>query len=197
MKNPNHPAAGSTITVEPIKNLSDIENIKKLLAQKPRDLLLFAIGVNSALRMGDILRLKVGQVCKLEPGDSLVVCEGKSGKKDVLVINRVIHEALKGYLGENEPDSDHYLFRSRKGSNMPLSVGSVNGLVKSWARAVNLSGNYGTHSLRKTFGYIQRTYYGVGFEILARRFNHSGSASIMRYLGIHDKEVKEIVWHDI
>jgi len=197
VKNPNHPVAGSTITVEPIKTLSDIENIKRLLAQKPRDLLLFTIGVNSGLRMGDILRLKVGEVHGLEPGDSLVIREGKNGRNDVLFINRAIHEALKGHLGEGELDGELYLFRSRKGNNMPLSVGSANGLVKSWARAINLSGNYGTHTLRKTFGYIQRMYYGVGFEILARRFNHSGPASTMRYLGIKDKEVKEILLHEI
>jgi hypothetical protein len=49
--------------------------------------------------------------------------------------------------------------------------------------------NYGAHSLRKTWGYIQRTVYGVGFEILCKRFNHSSPAITMRYLGIEDKEV--------
>lgn len=197
MKNPNHPAAGSTITVEPIKALSDIENIKKLLAQRSRDLLLFTIGVNSGLRMGEILRIKVGDVRDLKPGDSLFLDSTNSAKPSVLFINRVIHEAIRAYLGEGELDSSQYLFRSRKGNNKPLSVGSANGLVKSWARAVNLSGNYGAHTLRKTFGYIQRMYYGVGLEVLARQFNHSGPAATMRYLGIQDKEVKGVILHDI
>jgi integrase len=197
VKNPNHPAAGSTITVEPIRSLADIESIKRLLSQKPRDLLLFTIGVNSGLRMGDILRLKVGQVRGLSPGDSIVIREGKSDKTNVLVINRSIHEALSRYLVEGEMNDDQCLFRSRKGKNMPLSVGSANALVKSWARAVNLSGNYGANSLRKTFGYIQRMYYGVGFEVLAHRFNHSSPGATMRYLGIRDKDVKEILLHEI
>lgn len=197
MKNPNHPVAGSTITVEPIKTLSDIEKIKGFLSQKSRDLLLFTMGVNSGLRMGDILKIKVGDVSSLGIGDSLFVREGKGGKTSVLVINRAIYEALRGYLGEGELNDDHYLFRSRKGNNMPLSVGSANGLVKSWAKGIGLSGNFGAHSLRKTFGYIQRMYYGVGLEILARRFNQSGPAVTMRYLGIQDKEVKGILLHDI
>lgn len=197
MKNPNHPTAGSTITVEPIKSLSDIESIKRLLSQKPRDLLLFTVGVNSGLRMGDVLRIKVGDVLELSPGDSLILREGKNGRSDVLYINNAIYEALKGYLGQVELRSEHYLFRSRKGSNMPLSVGSANALVKSWAKAVNLSGNYGVHTLRKTFGYIQRMYYGVGFEVLAKRLNHASPAATMRYLGIHDKEVERVLLHEI
>jgi integrase len=55
------------------------------------------------------------------------------------------------------------------------------GLIKQWARAIHLKGNYGAHSLRKTFGFIQRTKYAVGFEVLAKRFNHSSPTITMRY----------------
>jgi len=51
--------------------------------------------------------------------------------------------------------------------------------------------------LRKTFGYIQRTKFKVGFEVLAKRFNHSSPAVIMRYLGITDKEVNGILMNEI
>jgi integrase len=67
----------------------------------------------------------------------------------------------------------------------------------SQAKAINLKGNYGAHSLRKTWGYIQRTIHGVGFEIIAKRFNHSNPAVTMRYLGIQDKEVHNILMTDI
>lgn len=50
---------------------------------------------------------------------------------------------------------------------------------------------------RKPFGYIQRTKCGVGFEILCKRFNHSSPAVTMRYLGIEDAEVLEILTHEI
>ncbi|MFN2344045.1 MAG: site-specific integrase, partial [Desulfonatronovibrio sp.] len=74
---------------------------------------------------------------------------------------------------------------------------AANRLVKAWCRAINLRGNYGTHSLRKTFGYIQRIKYGVGFEVLCKRFNHSSPAVTMRYLGIEDKEVNGILMNEI
>ena len=70
--------------------------------------------------------------------------------------------------------------------------------MKKWPRAINLNaGNYGAHTLRKMFGYIQRMEYKVGFEVLAKRFNHASPAVTMRYLGIEDKEVNEILMNDI
>ena len=49
-QNSNHPRKGSTIKVEPIKRLKDLKAIKKLLQDKPRDLCLFTIGINTNLR---------------------------------------------------------------------------------------------------------------------------------------------------
>ena len=78
-----------------------------------------------------------------------------------------------------------------------LTVSYVNNLDKTWCRSVNLKGNYGAHTLRKTFGYVQRTVYGVGFEVLAKRFNHSNPRITMRYLGITDAEVNGILLNKI
>lgn len=44
--------------VEPIINLKDIKSIKKILVDRPRDRLLFITGVNTGLRVQDILALK-------------------------------------------------------------------------------------------------------------------------------------------
>jgi len=81
--------------------------------------------------------------------------------------------------------------------SQPGSVSNVNRLVKSWCRQIYQRGNNGTHTLRKTFGHIQRVQYGVGFELLCRRFNHSNPAVTMRYLGIEDKEVNNILMNEI
>jgi integrase len=73
----------------------------------------------------------------------------------------------------------------------------MNNMVKKWTRAINLKGNYGAHTLRKTWGFIQRTLYGVGFEIICRRCNHSNPSITMRYLGIEDREVKDILMNEV
>ena len=196
MKNPNAPGKGIGKTVEPIRKLKDIRSISKLLNDKPRDHLLFTMGTNNGLRTGDLLNLKVKDVKNVQAGDSIIIIENKTQKKNVLKINKMVYKSLQTYLSEINPDDDDYLFFSRKG-NGPLSVPSVNYLIKTWTGNINLQGRYGAHTLRKTWGYIQRVEFGTSFEIICKRFLHSSPTVTMRYLGIQDKEVDEILLHEI
>jgi len=194
-KNPNHPPKGSTITVDPIRSEKDIKKVKRLLKDNPRDQLLFTMGINNGLRISDLLKLKVGDVSEVAAGETLKIKETKTGKDNVLMINKSVHKILTEYLEEVKPKDEYYLFQSRNGNNKPLTRETVNKMIKGWTRS--LKGNYGTHTLRKTFGYIQRTKYGVSFEVLCKRFGHSSPSITMRYLGIDDKEVKGILLHEI
>ncbi len=184
IKNPNHPKKGQKIKVEPIRRVKDINAIKNILSDDHRNLLLFTMGINTGLRIGDLLKLKVSDVSGLEPGDSIVVRENKTGKKNHLMMNNTMYEVLNKFLKKNRPDKNDYLFASKKTKTKPLSIQAINALVKKWTNAVNLSGNYGAISLRKTFGYIQRTEYGAGFEALASRFNHSSYRMTMKFLDL-------------
>lgn len=197
-QNFNHPKKGSRIEVEPIRKEKNIKSILQLLSGKPRDLLLFTMGVNNGIRAGDLLNIKVGDVRYLKPGQVHQIIESKTKKKNVVVINKSVRKALDNYLSQGEHKEDgHYLFRSRKGENSPLSVQSVHGLIKKWTQAINLKGNYGTHTLRKTWGYQQRVKYGVGFDVIAKRYNHSDPKTTMLYLGIEDKEVHSVLMNEI
>ncbi|MDB4442265.1 tyrosine-type recombinase/integrase [bacterium] len=194
--NANHPKKGDRIAVEPIRKIKDIQAISKLTANSPRDHLLFIMGINNGLRAGDLVKLKVKQVRYLKVGDTLTIKEGKTGKDNILVINKTVSKALQNYLDTVQPDDDSFLFASRKGDSY-LQSQAVSKLVKKWTKAINLKGNYGAHTLRKTWGYIQRTVHGVGFEIICKRYNHSSPAITMRYLGIQDKEVHSILMNEI
>jgi len=187
---------GSKMTVDPIRRMKDIQAISKLLSDNPRNHLLFVMGTNNGLRTGDLLKLKVGDVKGMKVGDTLVIKEGKTGKRNILVMNKSIHKSLQVYLEALKPMDDDALFASRKGKRS-ITVQCVNNMVKKWIGEINLKGNYGAHSLRKTWGYVQRTTYGVGFEILCKRFNHSSPAITMRYLGIEDKEVQNILMNEV
>ena len=48
--------------VQPIRNREDIEKMKAVLKRKKRDLVLFIFGINSGLRISDILKLDVGML---------------------------------------------------------------------------------------------------------------------------------------
>ena len=193
--NKNHPKKGSRITVDPIRNIKDIKKVKRKLRRKPRDLLLFTLGVNNGLRISDLLDLKVGDVRELAPGETLNILEKKTGKSNVLMVNKESRKVLDAFLNEARPGDEEYLFKSRKGVNRPITKSYVNQKVKQWTSG--MKGNYGTHSMRKTFGYIQRMHFGVGFEVLCKRFGHSNPSVTMRYLGIEDKEVSGILLNEI
>ena len=192
IKNKNHPKKGSTTVVEPIRDGKNISAIRKILSDEPRNHLLFVMGINNGLRTGDLLKLKVDDVKDLKAGDSTNIRESKTGKQNILVINKTVHKVLEQYLTESKLDDDDYLFKSRKG-NKPITIQAANSLIKNWTAAINLKGNYGAHSLRKTWGYFQRKVFGVGFEVICKRYNHASPAVTMRYVGISDKEVQNIL----
>jgi hypothetical protein len=97
---------------------------------------------------------------------------------------------LEANMGRDE----NYLFQSRR---QETSVSTVSGLAKRWTISINLKGNYGTHSLGKAFGYIQRINYKVAFEVLTKRFDNPSPSVTMRYLGIQDKEINGILLNEI
>jgi integrase len=156
--NINHPKKGDRIKVDPIRKIKDIKAISKLTSDNPRDHLFFIMGINNGLRAGDLVKLKVKDVQHLKVGDTLTIKEGKTGKDNILVINKTVYKALRNYLDKVEPNDNEYLFASRKGGSHIQSQ-AVSKLVKKWTGAINLKGNYGAHTLRKTWGYIQRTMH--------------------------------------
>ena len=194
--NPNHPKKGSLISVSPIRKIKDIKKIKRKLKDNPRDLLLFTMGINNGLRISDLLSLKVEDVKDLEIGETLEIKEGKTGKKNVLMVNGEVKKVLDRYIDVVSPGDKDFLFKSRNGKNKPLTRETICKKMKEWTKGMK-GNNYGTHTLRKTFGYIQRKEYGVGFEILCKRFGHSNPSITMRYLGIEDKEVNGILLNEI
>ena len=185
--------------VEPIRSMKSINAIKKYLADKPRDNLLFCIGINSGIRVCDLLRLRVNDVKDAKVGDTITITESKTGKVNTIYINKEIYKSIRNYLDTHLIKYDNeYLFKSRKGTNYPITTYAVTMYVKKWAEAVGLTKeNYGAHTLRKTFCYIQRTKYGVAWETLSARLNHSSPSTTRAYLGVQKEEVTEILKHEI
>lgn len=188
MNNPNHPKKGSQISVEPIKNLKDIKAIKKILADKPRDLCLFTLGINTNLRASDLLSIKVNQV-----GNELVLKEQKTGKVRRITLNQTVQDAIQGLLEVHIGEG--YLFRSQRGD--VLTVPSLSRLVKTWCKMIHLKGNYASHTLRKTWGYHQRVSFNVGIPELMVCFNHSSQRQTLDYLCIQPEEIKSVYLNEL
>lgn len=187
-ENNNRPVKGSQIKVEPIKEIKQIQTIKKLLAENPRDFCLFTLGINTNLRASDILRITAGNVRNLKPGDTLQIREKKTKKARSITLNKKVVEAIYSLLNSIDYQDSDYLFKSQRGV---LTVPSVNRLVKDWCKEINLQGNYGSHTLRKTFGYMQRTQLNTGIPALMVMFNHSTQKQTLDYLCIQPEEIKD------
>ncbi len=108
---------GSKITAEPIRKLKDIRAISRLLKSRPRDYLLWIAGINNGLRANDLVRLRYSQVEELKAGAAIKIVESKTGKDNILVINKPVFKALQLYIKEINPATDDFLFKSRKGDS--------------------------------------------------------------------------------
>ena len=65
-------------------------------------------------------------------------------------------------------------------------------LINRWCEDVGLTqGRYGTHTLRKTWGYQARKQ-GVSIELIQAKLGHLSPAITCRYIGITDEEIGEI-----
>jgi integrase len=195
-ENFNRPKAGSMTRVEPIRNLKDIETIKKLLTDNPRNLCLFTLGINTNLRASDLLGIRVQQVRGLKPMDEITLMEKKTGNHRRINLNKSCIDAINRLLASRayHDDDDEYLFIGQRGR---LTVPYLNYMVKTWCRAINLKGNYGSHTLRKTWGYIQRTHFGHSLPELTEVFGHSTQRQTLTYLCIQPEEIKKIYANEI
>ena len=193
-RNPNHPKKFSTIKVDPIRKLKDIKAIKKMLHDKPRDFCLFTLGINTNLRASDLLRITAGMVRHLDAGDELTLKEKKTAKHRRITLNKAVIDSIQALLDSRDYQDDDPLFLGQRGC---LTVSSVNRLVKGWCAGINLKGNFGSHSLRKTFGYHQRVTFNVGVPELMFTFNHSSQRQTLDYLCIQPDEVKSIYMNEI
>lgn len=186
--------------VEPIRNRKKIAQIKNLLRGKKRyrDLLLFVVGVNSALRISDLLQLRINHFLD-EQGkvkQRFWIKEQKRGKRHEVVVNASIREALDEYLLAFPVigvDRNNFVFFNSKAYDHSESIkrGQVWKFITSICREVGLSGNFGTHSLRKTWGYHARMQ-GVDLALIMHKLNHESIAYTKRYLGITDDELQAV-----
>ena len=173
-------------TVQPIRDKEIIKKFKnELLKKGSRDYMLFVIGINTGLRISDILPLKVKDVKDVT---HIRIKEKKTGKPKRFKINSNLKKEIDKYIdGMNDDD---YLFKSRKG-NKPITRVQAYRILNDVAEKLGLP-EVGTHTLRKTFGYHHYQQY-KDVAILKDILNHSSPSVTMRYIGINDDMKDETI----
>jgi len=176
--------------VQPIRDKNKLNEMKiELKKRGTRDYLLFITGINTGLRISDIIKLKVSDVLNEDGTVKSHICinEQKTGKRKRFKINDTLAREFLEYC-KNLKMTD-YLFSSRKGKNEPITRVQAYRLLNAVALRIGLE-EIGTHTLRKTFGYhFYRKTKDVA--LLQKLFNHSSPSITLAYIGIEQDEIDE------
>lgn len=169
--------------VQPIRDKQKIEDMKWALQKfcTRRDYILFLIGINTGLRVGDLLELKVSDIRRKK---RIVIKEGKTKKPRIIYLENIYNE-IQEYI--KSVDS-MWLFPSRKG-NKPISTTQAYRQLQKAADMAEIEA-VGTHTMRKTFGYWHYKQFRDVAK-LQKILNHSHPEITLRYIGITDEEIEQ------
>jgi integrase len=169
--------------VEAVKSSKDIDTVHTLLNKHAGSDFgdIWRFGINVALRISDLLTVKFLDIDKERR--ELVVIESKTQKSRVIRLNDTAMNIVEDRK-QRFPDNE-FLFQSHsnraKSLNKPFDRSTVARRFKEVGEIVGIK--LGTHSLRKTRGYMMHNA-GVSIEQICRVLNHSSPAITMAYIGL-------------
>ena len=179
--------------VQPIRDKNQINLIKKLLKMSNmRDYCLFTLGINSGLRISDMLKLKISDVLtkKHKPRERISLREGKTGKTKDFPLSDTAKKAIIEYLDIRDYELDEPLFKSRKGTGA-INRQQAYKIINKVAKEIGIKERIGTHTMRKTFGYHAYNK-GIDVSYLQKIFNHSAPSTTLNYLGLTQDDLDSI-----
>ena len=180
-------------TTEPIRNLEELIQFREYYhTQHPqtRNYALIMLGLHSALRISDLLRLKWKDVYDFERKcfrEHLSVIEHKTQKHTSIALCKDAEHALNKLFWERRPAEEDYIFSKATDYSTPLCRSQAYRIVRAAAEHTIQSEHVSCHSLRKTFGY-HAWKQGAQPALLMDIFNHSSYEITKRYLGITQDE---------
>lgn len=169
--------------VDPIRDGKKVEDISIYLRKgSERNYIMFLLGINSGLRISDILKLRIKDVNNKE---YINLREKKTGKQRIFPLNAFVKKELKKYCETRE--MNEYLIKSRQSCNTPLSRQMAYKIIREAGESQGI-GNLGTHSMRKTFGFhFYKQYKDI--VTLQKIFNHADPSITLYYIGIEQAAI--------
>lgn len=175
--------------VEPIRSKKDIKMVEKYLIERNfRNYVIFVFGINTGLRISDILGLNVSDVFNKT---YVEIIEKKTGKHKKFPLNNKLKGILNEYLlnirSKNYTVEDtEPLFLGKK--HKRLNRSQVYRFLNSACKDLKIEITVGTHTMRKTFGYHHYKKFN-DVVLLQKILNHSSSSITLRYIGITQEEI--------
>jgi len=167
----------------------DIRTIRSILSNqnRPRDLALFCIAIDTMLRGSDILRLRVQDLTDHQ-GQILTTFEfrqRKTGKAVMCGLTEPARKSLEHWITISNKMPWDFLFTSqRRNADQPITTGQYRRLVKEWAGFAALDvRHFSGHSTRRTKASIIYRKTGNA-EIVRQLLGHNSITSTSQYLNI-------------
>lgn len=180
-------------TTQPIRKKEDLRkflNYYQSAHPNLRNYTLIVFGLNTALRISDILNLTWEDVYDFKEKhfhEHLSVTEKKTGKQNTVALNHHLKQTLELYKDTRNPAPQNYIFTKTTDYSVPLSRSQAFRIMKKAAEETLHASHISCHSLRKTFGY-HAWKQGVPPALLMDVFNHSSYCVTKKYLGIEQDE---------
>ena len=183
------------MTVQPIKDKRKLQRMIKVLEdQNPRNALLFRVGLNTILRIQDILDLKVNNIFHDDGRFRLYLSlferktrKSKSRQMKNIKLNSLLRKELKEYVEFFELTSEDYIFFSLHNPDNNLDRVEAWRMLKKAADKVGIE-NFGTHSMRKTLAWtIYKQTKDISLVMIM--LNHNSPKTTLRYLGITQESI--------
>ena len=196
-------------TTQPIRSQSDRDALLSYFwNHNLRDYALFVLGIYAGRRISDMVRLNVRDVAMIDRKSRFVIRERleirekKTGKFSDILIHPSARRALSKYLRRRLKKSESKgallnepLFKSQKArqnGEYRITERQAGRMLNLAARHCRLNYKIGTHSLRKTFGYVMYQN-GNSIELIQKMLNHSSPEITLAYIGITRDDMDEAI----
>lgn len=193
------------VAAEPIEEMSDVHKMLELFLEKKqyRNYLLLSLGINFALRAGDLLKLTIEDLYEANgvAKSYFEIYEKKTGKYNRVAMPANVQQILNQHF-EALPDpvfNTDPMFASRQrdqfGFKKALTIRQVNNILKKAAKECGLSEHISSHSMRKTYGYQMMKANDFSQDVLYAlqyTFNHNDIRTTFRYTGLEQKRADEL-----
>lgn len=185
---------GTTEPIRDTRRLKKFRNYYRDVEPNARNYLMIVTGLNTALRISDILSLRWRDIYDFDTkkvADHIMLREQKTGKSQMIATNKSLKTAIRTVV-KNLSDllPDDFIFKGYGDGHMNRCTAYR--IIRHAARSTGLSRNISCHSLRKTFGY-HAWKKGCPPALLMNIYNHSSFQITKRYLGI-DQDDKDRIF---
>jgi integrase len=141
---------------EPIRNKDQVRQLTNYYLQRGqlRNCCLVVLGIHTALRVSDLLRLRWEDVYDFDlrrVRENIAITEKKTGKTKIIALNKQAINALTSYAAQAAKSGGFLIENKRTGK--AISRIQAYRIVRAAAEALRLQCRVSCHSLRKTFGY--------------------------------------------